>query len=53
MDRCELDLVNPKLKYWTKKGRVTRLKISPPGTIDVFDDWGEWRIVKRNLRFVL
>ena len=20
VDRCELDLVNPKLKYWTKKG---------------------------------
>ena len=45
MDRCELDLVNHKLKYWTKKGRVIRLKISPPATIDVFDDWDEWRMV--------
>ena len=41
VDRCELDLVNPKLKYWTKHGRVTRLKITPHATIDVFNDWDE------------
>ena len=33
LDRCELDLVNPKLKCWTKKGRVTRLKTSPPSMV--------------------
>ena len=38
VDRCELDLVNPKLKYWTKKGRVTRLKISLSKGLEVREE---------------
>ena len=30
VDRCELDLVSPRVVYWTTKGRVTRIKITPP-----------------------
>ena len=30
VDRCELDLVSPRVIYWSSKGRVTRIKITPP-----------------------
>ena len=30
VDRCELDLVSPRVVYWTTRGRVTRIKITPP-----------------------
>ena len=30
VDRCELDLVSPRLVYWTSKVRFTRINITPP-----------------------
>ena len=27
VDRCELDLVSPRVVYWTTRGRVTRIKL--------------------------
>ena len=30
VDLCELDLVSPRVIYWTSKGRVTRIKVTPP-----------------------
>ena len=45
VDRLELDLVCPRLEYWTKEGRVTRFKIEPPRYLDDFEDRNRWKVI--------
>ena len=45
VDRCELDLITPRLIYWSKHGRVTRFKIVPPRFVDDFGNWNCWKVI--------
>ena len=45
VDRLELDLVCPRLEYWTREGRVTRFKIEPPRHLDDFEDRNRWKVI--------
>ena len=45
VDRCELDLVSPRLIYWTSKGRVTRIKITPPVSNKKLDSLQNWKVL--------
>ena len=40
-----MDLVSPRLIYWTTKGRVTRIKITPPHDKKKLDSWKNWKVV--------
>ena len=44
-DRVDLDMVSPRVVYWTSLGRVTRLKIVEPNLIDDFDDLSKWKMI--------
>ena len=45
VDRCELDLVNPRMIYWTSLGCVTRVKMIPPSNIEDLDDMKSWKVI--------
>ena len=45
VDRCELDMVQPHLIYWTSKGRVTRIKITPPKNPKDMDKLHNWKVL--------
>ena len=45
VDRCELDLVNPRMIYWTSLGRVTRVKMIPPSNTEDLDDMKSWNVI--------
>ena len=44
-DRVDLDMVSPRVVYWTSLGRVTRLKIVEPNLIEDFDDLSKWKMI--------
>ena len=44
-DRVDLDMVSPRVVYWTSLGRVTRLKIVEPNLIEDFDDLTKWKMI--------
>ena len=45
VDRCELDLVTPRLIYWSKMGRVTRFKILEPELLEDFSNNNKWKVI--------
>ena len=45
VDRCNLDMCNPRLVYWTDKGRVTRMKITPPEFVEDNDNLILWKMI--------
>ena len=45
VDRCELDLVSPRVIYWSSKGRVTRIKITPPSDEKKLDSLKFWKVL--------
>ena len=45
INRCELDLVNPRMIYWTALDHVTRIKMIPPSNIEDMDDKTSWNVV--------
>ena len=44
-DRVDLDMVSPRIVYWTSLGRVTRLKIVEPNIIDDYDYLSRWKMI--------
>ena len=45
VDRCELDMVQPRVIYWTSKGRVTRIKITPPKNPKEMEKLHHWKVL--------
>ena len=45
VDRCELDMVQPCVIYWTSKGRFTRIKIIPPTDPKTMEKLHYWKVL--------